>query len=145
MLCGGPSKMFAPPSKNTFRRPWFVQALAGDVYTSIMYDPSKNPADIERVFSNVYYAFFHLQENAQNTVQLNSNRNKTMRIYKHCNVHTLITLQIYSQSKSSVSQSVHIDQSLLTTWPFKEFFNAALCNWAYRHFKNTIRIITLLR
>ena len=92
-----------------------------------MYDPSKDPADIERVFRNLYYAFLHLQENAQNTVQLNSKRNKTMRAYKHCNVHTLITLQIYSQSKSSVSQSVQVDQSLLTTWSFKELFAAALC------------------
>ena len=84
-----------------------------------MYDPSKDPADIERVFGNLYYAFLHLQENARNTVQLNSKRNKTMRAYKHCNVHTYSDYTSNIQSVEIVSQPVHIDQSLLTTWPFK--------------------------
>ena len=39
-----------------------------------------DPADIERVFRGLH-AFLHLQENAQNTTQLNSKRSKTMRAY----------------------------------------------------------------
>ena len=65
--------------------------------TSIMYDPSEDPAYVERVFHGLY-AFLHLQENAQNTAQLNSKRSKTMRPYVHC---------IYSDY-SSIIQSVEI-------------------------------------
>ena len=42
-----------------------------------MHEPSEDPADIGRVF-RVLCVFLHLQENAQNTAQLNSERSKTM-------------------------------------------------------------------
>ena len=48
-----------------------------------MHAPSEDPADIERVFRGLY-AFFHLQENAQDTAQLNSKRSKTMGAYVYC-------------------------------------------------------------
>ena len=98
-----------------------------------MHDPSEDPDNIERVFRGLY-AFLHLQENTQNTVQLNSKHNKTMQAYNHC-IYSDYTSNI--QPVEIVSQSVHIDQSLLPTWPFKEFFAAALCTRVYRPFTYT--------
>ena len=71
-----------------------------------MYGPSEDPADIESV--PLFVCLSHLEENAQSTAQLNSKRSKTMLAY----VHSYCT-SINSQSKSSVSQLVDIDQSLL--------------------------------
>ena len=47
------------------------------VRVPIMLDPSEDPADIGRVFRGLY-TFLHLQENSQNTAQLNSKRSKIM-------------------------------------------------------------------
>ena len=61
--------------------------------------------------------------------------------------HSTITFLLCtcSQSKSPVSQSVHIDQSLLTTWLFKVYFFFFLLRHSVtgrtRHFTYTTRII----
>ena len=63
------------------------------------------------------YAFLYLQENPQDAAQLNSKRSKTMRAYVYC---------IYFDCTSIIQpveivspQAVHIDQSFLTIFFFK--------------------------
>ena len=78
--------MFAPDrSSPKSRRIGFIPGLAPCIkHRNTMYVyPSEDPANAEKVIRGLY-TFLHLQENAQNTAQLNIKRGKTMRAYVYC-------------------------------------------------------------
>ena len=68
-----------------------------------MYNPSEDPADIERVF-RILYTFLNLQENAQNTAQSDCAK------AKHCE-HTRI-VYTYSEPTSIIQPIGTVSQSV---------------------------------
>ena len=67
--------------------------------TSTICDPYEDPADIERVFRGLYDLLYLQQCLKHGATELQTQQNNaSLRV-----LYTLIALQLYSQSKSSVS------------------------------------------